>query len=190
MKRKIIAVTGLIGSGKSAVMSILSQMGYATVNCDEIARQVATDPDVIRSVSALLGEQSVVNGALDRKYIRDKVFADGKLLDKYGSIFYGRVKRLLQQRVDQLPCGVVFVEIVVLNAFEFDWTEIWQVVAPSGSIVPRVIQRDGVSEQNVLQILNSQSAPRRYTRLIDNGGSVADLKQQVLRALAEAQLNK
>ena len=59
MKRNAIALTGGIGSGKSAVGDYLRQKGFVVIDCDKIARQVANDSQVQQKVIALLGEQFV-----------------------------------------------------------------------------------------------------------------------------------
>ena len=60
MKRKVIAVTGGIGSGKSTVINILRRAGYATIDCDELAREVAEYPEVAENVRNLLGDGYVI----------------------------------------------------------------------------------------------------------------------------------
>ena len=41
MKRKVIAVTGGIGSGKSTVCRLLEKKGFRVVDCDALSRRVA-----------------------------------------------------------------------------------------------------------------------------------------------------
>ncbi|MDE7454273.1 MAG: dephospho-CoA kinase, partial [Clostridia bacterium] len=73
MTSKVVAVTGGIGSGKSEVMRYLNSLGYSTLDCDKLAMEVATRPNVLEQVTDLLGEGYVVNGQLDRKAIRSRV---------------------------------------------------------------------------------------------------------------------
>ena len=96
MKRKVIAITGGIGSGKSTVAQILQRQGYKVMFCDVLARQAGESRQVVDSVKKLLGESYVKNGKLDRKAIRQRVFADDDLYKSYSSLFYGKVKSLLQ----------------------------------------------------------------------------------------------
>lgn len=188
MKRNIIAVTGLIGSGKSTVISVLSQMGFVTFNCDDIARAIADDPQVISDVRALLGERSIQNGALDRKYIRQTVFADARLLQRYGEIFYSRVKNKLTRLCADTQCNTVFVEIAVLNAFDFDWSEVWQVVCPPEKQAVRVQIRDNVCKNDVQNIISAQRRNVKCTRVIHNDGTIAQLRKRVSEAVELAQL--
>ena len=186
MKRKIIAITGGIGSGKSEVTCILREMGYATVDCDELARRIADEPQVVAAVEHLLGAESVTNGAINRAKVRERVFADENLLKKYDEIFFGRVKQALNDFVERTE-GAVFVEIAVIDAFEFRFDEIWLVESPVQTRIDRVTVRDGVSAANVEHIMKRQRYGN-FTRVIRNDGSIAELKEQVLLALEGAKI--
>ena len=186
MKRKIIALTGGIGSGKSEVARILREMGYQTVDCDVLAREIADEPEVIAAVEGLLGSECVVNGAINRSKVREKVFADEKLLKKYDEIFFCRVRQRLVEIVDGIS-ETVFVEIPIIDAFEFPFDEIWLVNCPEKTRIDRVTVRDGVSAENVEHIMNRQRYSR-YTRVISNDGSIEDLRQQAFLALKNAQI--
>ena len=188
MKRKVVALTGVIGSGKSAVAGILREMGYKTVDCDLLAKQVATSPDVIENVEQLLGSKSVVKGQLDRKYIREVVFADENLLSKYQQIFFDGVKTLLAQNLADLQQEkAVFVEIPVLDAFDFHFDEVWRIESSEQACVSRVTARDGVSADSVHATLARQKT-YESTRVIHNNGNFYDLTEAVKVALTKSQL--
>ena len=72
MKRKVIAICGGIGSGKSVVGNILRNCGYTVLDCDKIARDVADLPETVLAVKKLLGTNAATNdGKLNRGYIRN-----------------------------------------------------------------------------------------------------------------------
>ena len=188
MKRKAVAITGKIGSGKSAVAGILRDMGYKTVDCDALARQVAANPNVVQRVEQLLGAGSVTNGQLDRKTIRETVFKNENLLRQYEQIFFDGVRALLVQALAALEGEkAVFVEIPVLDAFPFDWNEIWLIESSEQTSVSRVTARDGVTEDSVLSTLRRQ---KQYasTYVIENNGSLQALTQAVKAALSQSGL--
>lgn len=186
MKRKVIAVTGGIGSGKSQVLAILRSQGFATVDCDALSRQIADEKQVIAAVEQLLGSDCVTNGAINRQKVREVVFSDRNLLAKYNAIFHERVKNRLNEQI-QRANGIVFVEIAVLDAFEFHFDEIWLVASEQQTRIERVTARDGVTVQNVEHIMKRQYYAD-YTRTISNDGSVDELCKQVFLALKEAQI--
>ena len=188
MKRKVVALTGKIGSGKSAVAQILRQMGYETVDCDELAKQVAEDTEVLASIEQLLGSRSVDNGKLNRKYVRETVFNDETLLKTYQQIFFERVQTLLTEALARLGGNkTVFVEIPVLDAFVFDFDEVWRVESSEQNCVCRVVARDEVSADNVTATLNRQKT-YDCVWVIENNGDLDMLAQSVRTALANRQL--
>lgn len=187
MKRKVIALTGYIGSGKSCVARILRQWGYKTVDCDAIARQIADEPHVIAAIGELLGDEYVRDGRLDRSAIRQRVFADSELLDKYQSLFFDKVRVRLQQIVAETD-GTLFVEIPVLDAFRFDWSEVWRVECSRDEILRRVAARDGVNAESIAATLSAQKPCSTPDRIITNNGTLAELEQTVDAALRSAGL--
>lgn len=188
MKRKVVALTGGIGSGKSAVAGILRNMGYKTVDCDVLSKHIASLPQTVAQVEQLLGSEYVLNGSIDRKAVREKVFGNEKLLKQYQAIFFDGIKSLLLAEIEQTD-GVVFVEIPILDAFDFNWDEIWLVDSELDRRISRVTVRDGVSQQNVQNIIAKQKQYGNPTRIITNNGNLGDLQHAVKQALVQSKLD-
>ena len=189
MKRKVIALTGTIGSGKSEVARILRTWGYETVDCDLLARQFADSSEVVSQVEQLLGSDCVVDGKLNRATIRGKVFKDEDLLKRYGQIFFDGVRRLLTEAVQATHGNVVFVEIPILDAFQFDFAEVWRIESDRATQVNRVTARDKVPAENVFNILDRQKKYDDVTRVIVNNGSLDELTDTVKKTLADCNLS-
>ncbi len=184
MKRKVVAVTGGIGSGKSSVMDILRHAGYATVDCDKLAREVAEYPEVVEEVRNLLGGGYVTDGRLNRRAIRDRVFSDDRLLARYNALFFDNTLRLLKERIEEIQ-GDVFVEISVFYAFEYPWDEVWLVTSDEQERKRRVMARDGVSAISADEIISRQRICSDYTVNIVNDGDLELLRRRVEQAIAE-----
>lgn len=74
-----IAITGGIGSGKSAVAAVIRRSGYKVVSADEAYRRISGRADYLSAVKKLFPD--AVKGeppALDRAVLAAEVFADGK----------------------------------------------------------------------------------------------------------------
>lgn len=187
MKRKVIALTGFIGSGKSAVAHILRQWDYKTVDCDQIAREISDQSDVVARVGELLGEGYITDGKLNRPLIRERVFSDSELLARYQALFFDGVKKRILQLAANAQ-STLFVEIAVVNAFDFSWDEVWRVDSDDANLFRRVSVRDGVTAENVAAIIGKQTPPITPTRVIVNNGTLADLEAAVKRALKDSNL--
>ena len=188
MKRKVVALTGTIGSGKSEIAGILRTWGYKTVDCDLLAKQYADSSEVVSQVEQLLGSECVSDGKLNRRAIRQKVFNDENLLKQYERIFFDGVRQLLTDTLQAMDYEVVFVEIPVLDAFPFEFAEIWRVEADREVQVSRVISRDNVTVENAQSILARQRNYDNVTRVIVNNGSLDELSKKVKQALLDSKL--
>ncbi len=198
MKRKTVAVTGGIGSGKSTVIRILQDLGFQTLDCDSLAKEVSLKAETVNAVSNLLGKQYLSNGQLNRKAIREKIFADDALLSQYNKIFFDGVYNALiaeLERLGKLSDGkscvmhknsadnAVFVEISVFDAFDFAWDAVWLVECDTDTRIRRVTERDKVTETDTKNIIAHQNVTVNYTLKIQNDGDENLLKQKVLCAI-------
>lgn len=178
--KKVVAITGKIGSGKSEVAKYLKQQGYVVFNCDEIARSMFFVQDVKNEIVSLLGQESYCNEDLNVQYVREKVFANEDLLQSYNKIFHPRVKVQLEYLLSSSSEKIVFVEIPLLSAFEFDWTQIWVVETDFENVAKRTQKRNNPQLET---IFNKQDSYQGIS--ICNNGSIADLQNQIAKLLIE-----
>lgn len=188
MRHKVIALTGGIGSGKSEVARILRSLGVKTLDCDAIAKDIADESETVEKVAKLLGAEYVFDGKLNRRAIRERVFADEALLEQYQALFFRGVKQRLTDTLQTIGDETVFVEIPILDAFDFDWDEVWRVESDEDIRVSRVTLRDDVSAENVKNILARQEHYANCTRVIVNNGSLDELSNAVRQALSDSGL--
>lgn len=178
MKCKLVAITGLIGSGKSAVGSYLRERGFCVVDCDEISRKIAQRPDVLREVEQLLGSQAVVKGTLNRQYIRSVVFGNKQLLDSYNAIFHGKINQEILQ-LHNSGNDVVFVEVPLMDAVDIDWYKVWNVTMPEQLRLSRASVRDGKDIEDIRRISAMQKIYKGDCAEVVNDGDISSLNGRI-----------
>jgi dephospho-CoA kinase len=184
----IIGLTGNIGSGKSTVAAFLREMGYPVLDADllaERARELKKAQLKALFPEAFLGEE------LDRRRLAQLVFSDPQKLRALEELIHPEVRRLLEEELSRLEAPLVFVEIPLL--FEKGWEGRLQgtilVAAPLEERLKRAMARSGLSREEVLARERAQMPEeekrRRATWVLENRGSLEDLRAQVQALLGE-----
>lgn len=66
--KRLIAITGGIGSGKSVVSKILTAMGYPVYDCDSRARVIMdSDDDIKQAIADGIDPACIKDGEIDRQ---------------------------------------------------------------------------------------------------------------------------
>jgi dephospho-CoA kinase len=95
------------------------------------------------------------------------------------------VRALARAREAEVPDGTIVVEVIPL-LFESEYARTCDatvaVLAPEEARIARVIQRDGIDRESVLQRMRAQIDPaearRRATYVIDNDADLATLRDR------------
>lgn len=183
-----VGLTGGIGSGKSEVSARLAEHGALVIDADKIAREVV-EPGTpgLAAVVAEFGEDVLLpSGALDREKVGRIVFADPDRLAALNAIVHPLVGERMQQLMDAAPADAVVVYDVPLlaeNGLAAMYDEVVVVDAPEETQLDRLVARRGMTEEDARARMSNQATreARRAvaTHIIDNSGTLADLKTQV-----------
>ena len=193
-----VAVTGGIGSGKSAVAARLAAHGAVVVDADRIAREVV-DPGTpgLAAVVAEFGP-GVLNpdGALDRAALAAIVFADAERRAALEAIVHPLVGQRSAELIAEAPADAVVVYDVPLlaeaaggalgRAGEFDAVVV--VEAPLEIRVARLVAR-GLAEDDARARIAAQATDEQRRAIADhvvvNDGDLAALDEAVDRLWAQ-----
>lgn len=157
---KIIGVTGGIGSGKTTLVNYIASKSFPIYIADDAGKHVMEKEHVIRKVNKLFNNEVLLsNGTLDRKKIGSIVFNDKILLEKLNAIVHPEVaedfKQFLEANIDK---ELIFKESAILfesGAYK-DCDATILITAPIDVRIQRVVKRDGVSREAVLQRMKNQ----------------------------------
>ena len=183
MEKKVIAVTGGIGSGKSTVCRLLEKKGFRVVDCDALSRRAAERSDTLEEIVRAFGERFVDGGKLNRRALALEVFSDSEKTDKLNKIFHKRIFGLLEEEIAKQN-GTVFVEIQLLPDDKIRLFDgVWLVTASEETRIKRAMARDDRSEEQVRSIIQRQNAfcgkQRENVEILVNDGDAATLEKAV-----------
>ncbi|TDY01165.1 dephospho-CoA kinase [Thiohalophilus thiocyanatoxydans] len=183
----IVALTGGIGSGKSAVADGFARHGVPIIDTDLIARElVAPGQPALKEITAQFGDAVLTaDGRLDRERLREIVFADPARRRALEQILHPRIREEVRRRLDGLP-GPYCLVVIPLLAETGDYPFVDRVLlveADEETRIRRTMARDGLSREQVEQIVASQSSPAQRRALaddiIDNSHDLEHLEQQI-----------
>ncbi|MBI5006722.1 MAG: dephospho-CoA kinase [Nitrosomonadales bacterium] len=186
----LVGLTGGIGSGKSTVARLFSELGVRTIDTDLISHQLtqaggAAIPAIRKSFGDALVDDK---GALDRDAMRRLVFADPAEKRKLEAILHPLILALTKEQA-ALPSESPYTLIVVPLLFESgnyaDWLDRTITVdCPDETQIARTTQRSKLSEAGVRAIMAQQLPRDERLRLADevirNDGPLEELKSQVV----------
>lgn len=181
----IVAVTGGIASGKSAVTARFEALGVPVIDADLIARE-AVEPGrpALAEIAARFGSELLgVDGRLDRAALRARVFADAGERRALEAILHPRVRQAMRERALAAKADYVVLAIPLLvESGQYDWVDRVLVVdAPETVQVARVMARDGIGRAQAQAVLAAQ-APRAARLAVASDVIVNDAGFGVLEA--------
>jgi dephospho-CoA kinase len=159
MRTKIIGLTGGIGSGKTTVAKKLQSLGIHVYYADEEAKKLMNQPEIAKQIQEIFGTDVYDNGVLQRQILAKRVFSDQENLSKLNAIVHPVVANDFREWVNSHSSS----EYVVKEAailFETgghkncDYTIL--VTAPEEVRIQRVMKRDNVSKEQVVDRIKNQ----------------------------------
>jgi dephospho-CoA kinase len=187
---KVIGLTGGIGSGKSTVSQLLSELGANVLDADKVGHQCyQPGTETWKDVVDAFGEEIVApDGSIDRKKLGAIVFKDPEALTRLNQIMHPRMYDMMADQIEEYRLGGA--EVVVLEAailLEAGWTplvdEIWITVASEPTVVQRVRERTGLPEEQIRSRIRSQLSNEerkgKADLVISNDGGLDELRKKV-----------
>lgn len=167
---KIIGLTGGIGSGKSTIAAMFKNIGIPVYIADIEAKKILERSKVVRRrVISLLGEQSYTLTIPNKKYIASKIFNDTELLEKMNAIIHPKIASHFKRWTKKQTATYCIKEAAVLfeNRSYKNCDATILVTAPIDIRIARVIERDGVSKEEVKARMRHQWDDSKKALLAD-----------------------
>ena len=137
---KKIALTGIIGSGKTTAAAFFKDLGIPVFIADDCAKDLMiSDSELKTQIINLLGEFAYTDGKLNKEFISEQIFNNKNLLDSVNSLIHPRVQKAFDLWVKNQNSSYVIC-----------------VKTPINIIHERICNRENYSKKRVDKILDFQ----------------------------------
>ncbi|MDH3413822.1 MAG: dephospho-CoA kinase, partial [Gammaproteobacteria bacterium] len=163
------------------------QLGVPVIDADVVAREVvAPGEPALDAIVKTFGSEVLDNaGRLDRRRVRELVFADPERRRALEQLLHPEIRRRMREKLEEIEHDyVVLVIPLLLETGQTDLVDRVLVVdAPEALQIARAVERDGSAEKNVRDIMSAQlSRKERLSRaddVIENHASMGELLDRV-----------
>ena len=167
----IVGLTGGIGSGKTTIAKMFHELGVSIYIADiEAKKLMHTSQEIKEELIAAFGEETYIDGELNRSYLSNIVFNQPEELKNINEIVHPRVgqhfKDWYAARSEE---KYIIKEVAIL--FENDsykhCDKIITVVAPLETRFERLLQRDQATREAIQSRMNNQWSDAKKIALSD-----------------------
>ena len=190
----VIGITGGIGTGKSTAVRYLLEKGFASIDADQIGRDLTADGQpLLEKIGEQFGcvsqDGTVGNGlALDRRAMADLVFTDSEIKEQYDELIHSEIIAIIDEKIDEL--SKTDVRGILLDApllFEANINDrcdvVILIVADMDERIDRVSIRDDADEEDIRDRISSQLSDEAKAEfsdfVVDNSGEPEDMYRQL-----------
>jgi dephospho-CoA kinase len=186
-RRLRIGLTGGIASGKSTVAQRFVELGIPVIDADESSRTVvASGQPGLAELTKRFGEGILTaDGELDRRALRNLVFADPQLRRDLEAILHPLIRVDMEHRASAAagPYLVMAIPLLVESGSQGQVDRILVVDVDEDVQLRRVMARDSTTLEQARAILEAQAPRAARLKAADdvivNSGSVSDLRHAV-----------
>ena len=194
-RMKKVAVTGGIGSGKSALCLIFQKWGQAVIYADAYSKQALDKNSTLYPKFLKLFQEKELK--LDK--IAEKIFSDSKLKQSYEKLIHPYIFQCIVEKENFLKkqgFPIIFYEIPLLFetrlSYYFDFIVL--VVSTKKEQKERIMKKMNLSEKQALQRINSQIPYKEKIKkshfIVKNSGSLSHLEVSAKRLMDSLSLKK
>lgn len=166
-----IGITGGIGSGKSTVAKMFETLGIPVYHADDAAKRLMNeDKALAEKIVQKFGNDAYINGKLNRPFLSSIVFKDPAKLAILNAIVHPATiedaDRWMKQQTT--PYALKEAALIFESGSQAYLDKVIGVYAPAAVRIQRVMQRDGITAEEVKIRMNKQIDEEIKMRLCDH----------------------
>jgi dephospho-CoA kinase len=165
-----VGLTGNIGSGKSTVARVFEILGIPVYHADAEAKRFLNNEDVRKSLLKEFGSEIFEDREINRKKLARLVFSDKKALEFLNSLIHPLVRKDFQNWSAVHPESPYIIQeaaILFESGFYKMFDKVITVTSSPELAVSRVVARDGVSAEDVIDRMRNQWSSERKQKSAD-----------------------
>lgn len=154
-----VGLTGGIGSGKTTVSRVFSQLGIPIYEADKEARKLMENhPDIIGALIDNYGKDIYIDKKLNREKLAGIIFEDKDELKKINGIVHPVVREDFERWSKLQQSAYVIEEAAILyeSGSDSQVDFVIAVTAPEKTRIERVMKRDNITSEQVRARINNQ----------------------------------
>lgn len=189
MKRVVIGLTGMMGSGKSAVAGMLEELGAEVIDTDDIVHELYEKNWILKLRIVKRFGIMVLNYRLgiNRKKLGEMVFRDAEKMKELEGIVWPFIDDVVRSRVSKSK-GVVVVEAPLMKKAGAErFVDMAVLVSAPEKVRVKRLKEKGMDDARIKEIdqLQEDINKRAYDYVISNDAGIDELRQKVRKLWKE-----
>lgn len=188
-KKKVIGITGSMGSGKSEVKRYLSKF-YPVLDCDKVNAKLLEKEQVgyqhLKSMGILKFDQDM---NIDKSELANYMFSNPEHKKEVENVLHPLIFEYMENWIEAQKNGIVFIEMPLLFEIQAQnyFDSIWCIVTDRNIALERLQEYRHFTYQQAMARLNHQMDPELKMKqsqvVLKNDGTKEELYQQIEEAL-------
>lgn len=200
-KKRVIVITGGIGTGKSTVVNIIKNLGFLVLDSDKLVHEgYNIENDLYYKVIKRFGKEILnEDNTINRQRLGKIVFNNNQDLKDLNNIVHEYVRSKLIEGVNNSNEKVIFLDIPLIleslkdeSQYKLEYDEIWLVYVNEEIQISRLTNRaikENKNPQEVLNIIRKQipisEKVSMVHEVINNEGTIQELEVKVKELLKQ-----
>ena len=186
----VVALTGGIGSGKSAAAKIFAELGVPVTDVDVISHALtAANQPLINDIKTNFGSAYITpEGALNRAAMRKLVFSDEVARAKLNALLHPAIydAAMLQLQANKDALYQILVIPLLFDSPRYlpHINSILVIDCDESTQINRVKQRSNLPESEIINIIKAQTSRKKQLTLandvLENNENVEKLREKIL----------
>ena len=186
----VVALTGGIGSGKSAAAKIFAELGVPVTDVDVISHALtAANQPLVNDIKVNFGSDYITpEGALNRAAMRKLVFSDEVARAKLNALLHPAIydAAMLQLQANKDALYQILVIPLLFDSPRYlpHINSILVIDCDESTQIERVKQRSKLPESEIINIIKAQTSRKKQLMLandvITNNENVESLREKIL----------